>query len=85
MKFIIHSRGNYDYREDSKSRLEELGFTFRPVDKIRGSNSYWFTKVFEPLEPIEINSIEELIAFTDKYGDCIISDGVIVINDPDNI
>jgi hypothetical protein len=83
MKFKIYSRGCGDYREDSKSKLEELGFTFRATDKIRGSFSYWFHKLSEPADPIEINSLDELIAFTDKYGDCIISDGVLVIDDPD--
>lgn len=83
MKFKIYSRGYRDYREDTKSKLEELGFIFRPSDRIRGSNSFWFVKLFDPANPIEINSLEELIAFTDKYGDCIISDGVLVIDDPD--
>lgn len=83
MKFRICSRGYCDYTENSITLLEPLGFTFRQSSPMRNGKSFYYTKIFEPSELLEINSLEELIEFTNKYGDCIISDGIIVIDDPD--
>lgn len=83
MKFILQSLGESDYQKSDVCRLEKLGFSFKKSDEIRNTGSYFYTKINNPSNLIELNSLEELIEFTNEYGDCIISDGCLTINDPD--
>lgn len=45
---------------------------------------HWWTVISPPNELIELNSLEDLIKFTNEHGECIISDGLITINNPDH-
>ena len=83
MKFKLLSMGIHDYHEFQKIKLEKLGFGFKPNDKIGAGTMHWWTLISVPNELIEISSLEDLINFTNEYGDCIISEGLITINDPD--
>jgi hypothetical protein len=83
MKFKLMSMGLYDYHEFRKNELEKLGFKFKPNDKIGAGPMHWWTLIGLPNELIEINSLEDLIEFTNKYGDCIISENILTINNPD--
>lgn len=89
MKSKISSLGRYEYRFSDLIRLEKLGFVFEKSNKLRFAindedpNSYWWSKITEPKDFVEFSTLEELVNFTNEYGDCIICDGCIVINDED--
>ena len=73
MKFTLSTSGDYYPEADIRKELEEIGFTFTPSDykdfTIQGSPD------------IEINSLEELIQFADKFGEIIFGNGSIEIYD----
>lgn len=75
MKFDLTTAGNF-YTPEKAKKLEELGFQFD-----EGYNKHKCKhKLFSDIE-IEINSLEGLIAFSNKWGELIISDGNIMIYD----
>ena len=80
MKLYIQTIGNYFFDYECK-KLETLGFSFvETSDKSRGGSNYW-RKINYPNEPKEFNSLEELIEFTNEWGDCIINDTTLTIMD----
>ena len=73
MKFTLSTSGHFYPQADRRKELEEIGFTFKPSD-YKG-----FT--IEGSPEIEINSLEELIQFANKFGEIIVGDGSIEIYD----
>lgn len=71
MKFTLSTSGHFYPQADRRKELEEIGFTFNP------SNYKGFT--IEGSPEIEINSLEELIQFANKFGEIIVGDGSIEI------
>jgi hypothetical protein len=74
MKFKLSTSGRFYHGDEYQKELESLGFKFTP-------NDY---KPFYKLdhEPeIEINTLEELIAFRERFGELILTDGEIEIYD----
>lgn len=73
MKFKVTTSGYFYPEETRRKKLEKIGFIFKPSDykkfKISG----------DPI--IEIKDLNELIKFTNKFGEIIISDGIIEIYD----
>lgn len=71
MKFTLSTSGHFYPQADRRKELEEIGFTFKPSDyedfTIGGSPE------------IEINSLEELIQFANKFGEIIVGYGSIEI------
>jgi hypothetical protein len=74
MKFTLSTTGYFYPNEEDRLKLQEIGFEFEHSDylKFRKSNK-------QP--EIEINSLEELISFSNKFGGVIINDGSIEIYD----
>lgn len=74
MRFNLSTVG-YSYDVKDKEMLEGLGFKFNE------SNSEW--QKDEKVDVfIEIETIEQLVAFTDKVGDIILNkDGIIIYDD----
>lgn len=83
MKFILSALGKFDYRYDEVVELEKLGFTFKKSNDKMKNGEFWWTKISDPVQPLELNSLEELEEFTNKYGNCVIGDGWLVIDNPD--
>lgn len=74
MKFTLSTSGIFYPDKAKREKLEEIGFTFKP------SNYKEFT--ITDIEPeIEINTIDELIQFTAKYGEIIVMGETIEIYD----
>ncbi len=81
MKFTITTSGTLYSSEERISELKEIGFTFTPMDNngpIRLSEPT-FRIQGEPT--IEIKDLEELINFSNKWDEIIVSDGYIEIYD----
>lgn len=74
MKFVVSTTGFFYPGEKDRLKLQEIGFEFEP------SNFLDFRKTSKKPE-IEINSLEDLIFFSNKFGDLIISNGCIEIYD----
>jgi hypothetical protein len=74
MEFTLSTTGYFYPNEDDRKKYEELGFKFGPSDYLE------FRKL--GINPsIDFNSLEELIAFANKFGDIIVSEGHIEIYD----
>jgi hypothetical protein len=67
MKFELETVGDF-YSEENKTPLEQLGFKFENVGK-----PYYFQKL-KTEQTIELNSLEELMDFINKYGKVIIEE-----------
>lgn len=78
MKFKVKSAGGL-FCESSKTEYEEIGFTFRPAvfDGVPSIDDF----VIKTEPEIEINSLDELIEFTDKFGGIVLERGKILIYD----
>lgn len=77
MKFELSTAGNYYSKEEVKE-LEKLGFEF-----IKDSN-YISGEIYRIVRntSIEINSLDELIEFSGKYGELIFdANSIIIYND----
>lgn len=81
MKFRLITAGTY-YSKKQAEGLMKLGFVFEPV------NESQFKKLHNPsfrmVESnvfIEINTLEELLAFSDEWGSLIIDQDTIQIFD----
>ncbi|WP_114752280.1 hypothetical protein [Pleomorphovibrio marinus] len=73
MKFKLQTTGDFYPKDEERKKLEPLGFKFIPSD---------YERFYIEGEPeIEINSLEDLIEFSNKFGELIISDGYIEIYD----
>jgi len=74
MKFELSTSGYFYPDEAKRVKLEEIGFTFKP--------SYFMEYKITDVKPeIEINTIDELIQFTAKYGEIIVSGETIKLYD----
>lgn len=73
MKFKLSTSGNFYPQADRRKKLEEIGFTFKQSDY------KYFT--IEGSPEIEINSLEDLIQFADKFGEIIVGNESIEIYD----
>ena len=61
------------YCDDEKDKLEPLGFSFEFVKNEYLSGGDWYKNNTVHTEPtVEINSLDELIEFSKKYGQLII-------------
>jgi hypothetical protein len=77
MKFKVGTASSFYKRED-KEKLEKLGFVF---DKSKGFNITEFYKDYDQNVEIEIESLEELMEFVNKWGDIVLSEDGITIYD----
>lgn len=83
IKLYIQTIGNYFLFYECKE-LETLGFSFiETSDKTRIGSNYW-RKTNSPSVPKEFNSLQEVIDFTNEWGDCIINDTTLTIMDNHN-
>ena len=73
MKFKLSTTGYFYPQEDRRKKLSELGFTFKPSDFKEFS--------IEGNPEIEIETLDELMDFTKKYGEIIIDGKSIEIYD----
>ena len=73
MKFSLRTIGS-GYSKDEKDKLMALGFRFRREYE----NLFWI-KGYEP--EIELNSLEELVNFTNRYGQVILEGNEITFYD----
>lgn len=71
MEFTLSTSAHFYPNADRRKELEEIGFTFKPSD--------YKDFTIEGSPTIEINSLEELIQFADKFGEIIVCDGSIEI------
>lgn len=71
MKFRLSTTGNFYPQADRRKELEEIGFTFKPSD--------YKSFIIKGSPEIEINSLDGLIQFTDKFGKIIVDNGSIEI------
>lgn len=76
MKFNLLTAGTFYTIEDAK-KLEELGFQFNDegIDKHRSKH------IITNSVDINISSLKELLAFSDKWGELIINSNEIIIYD----
>jgi hypothetical protein len=72
MKFTLSTTGYFYPNEEDRLKLQEIGFEFEHSDYLK------FKRSNKQLE-IEINSLEELISFSNKFGAVIINDSSIEI------
>ena len=77
MIFRLTTSGNFypKDRESEREKLEKLGFTFKKSDYRE------FIIEKNPGPEIEINSINELMAFVHTYGEIIVKENSIEIYD----
>lgn len=87
MKFKLSLTG-YFYKNDKHKKYESLGFNFKPYENsgvMQSIDKYFagsYTKNDDVKPEIEINTIEELIKFTEKYGECVVcGDELEIYND----
>lgn len=73
MKFTLSTSGYFYNDPESREELSRLGFTFSLKNK--------FYHINQNTIEIEINTLEELVEFTKKYGEIVFSDGQIEIYD----
>lgn len=76
MKFDLLTAGTFYTVEDAK-KLEELGFQFdnKGIDKRKCK------RIITDSVEINISSLEELLAFSDKWGQLTINSNDIIIYD----
>lgn len=82
MKFELSTTGSHYDSEQQKKKLEKLGFLFEEIHEnpmYIDKRKTWYLG-HKQLE-IEINTLEELIEFSNKYGDLIVSENRIEIYD----
>lgn len=76
MKFKVTTSGAF-YTEAQAEKLKKLGFTFGVNEYDTRGRPYMTGCNVE----VEISTLEELIAFSDEWGEIIVSDGEIEIYD----
>lgn len=80
MKFTLGTAGNYYTKEEFHEKFEQYGFTLNKCCSHLDGDRF----IMEDLNAhIEISSLEELLAFTNKVGDIIIQNGnhIIIYDD----
>jgi hypothetical protein len=85
MKFKLSLTGNF-YKENEIKKYEELGFEFEKLDGVFLGDTHKLIDLDENGEwlvsEIEINTIDELIKFVEKYGKIIFwNDKIEIYND----
>ena len=65
MTFELLTSGYFYPKKEDRDKLSKLGFTFKPSDY----NDF----IIQGNPNIEINSLEELIEFSDNYGEIIVT------------
>jgi len=79
MTFALTTSG-YFYTKDQADALSELGFKFTPYpEHYKGRDM--MRKDGPDEVTIEIKTLEELMAFTQKWGECVVGNGHIEIYD----
>ena len=76
MKFKVTTSGSF-YTKDEAEKLKSLGFTFG-VNEYDEMRRPYLTGDYDE---VEISTLEELISFSNYWGDIIVSDGKIEIYD----
>ena len=74
MTFKLSTSGRFYYGDEHQKELESLGFKFKP-------NDFRPFYMLEHQPEIEINTLEELMAFQKRFGELILMDGEIEIYD----
>jgi len=72
MKFNLCTSGYFYDDAEKRKELEALGFVFENIKE-----TWHIVKT----TTIEINSLEELLAFTEKWGDIVLNNDTIEIYD----
>ena len=76
MKFTVTTAGYFYNESEVKAKYEEIGFTFRS----RKSEGYGSEVMIDnDITEVELNTLDDLLAFSDKFGPLVVS------NDPPNI
>lgn len=78
MKFELRTAKSF-YSKHRASQLEGLGFTFEEYSNIPGE-PLLMDHTCEVVE-VELNTLEELSEFSDKWGNLVFSRGAITIYD----
>jgi len=66
MKLLLTTTQSSYFTKEAE-RLKPLGFTFEPTDSMHGEF------MIRGMPEIELNSIQQLINFSKKWGDLVIS------------
>jgi hypothetical protein len=74
MKFTLSTAGLFYPGSERRGKLEEIGFKFKPYH-------YKEFIITNDKPTIEINSLEELVAFADEWDEIIVRNGEIEIYD----
>lgn len=77
MRFLLVTTGTF-YQKEQKTKLETLGFEFSDYDN--GIIIHQFKKTNKEIF-IEMDSLQELVDFSNKWGQIIINGDVIEIYD----
>ncbi len=81
MKFELSTSGMFYSDKEQVEGLKELGFTFEPsrsfTKRDRGVDDY----VISGEPTIEIETLEELVAFSERWGEIIVEKDSIEIYD----
>jgi len=74
MEFELSTTGYFYPNEEDRMKYEKLGFKFEPSDYLQFKKS-------EGNPKITLNSLDDLIKFSNEFGEIIVSDGHIEIYD----
>ncbi len=66
MRFRLRTAGRFYSDEEERKRLSKLGFQFVPLGQ--------YTFLIEGTGTVEINTLEELLAFLKEFGSIIVED-----------
>ena len=75
MKFTLTTTGDFYTDEDQIEKLKGLGFEFTQDSLLN------IFEIKEGSKEIEINSLEDLVKFTENYGEIILNENEIEIYD----
>jgi hypothetical protein len=79
MRFLLVTTGRH-YGENQKIELESLGFEFHLNDRLRYTGRP-YTMDKDKQVFIEMESLQELVDFSDKWGQIIVNNNEIEIYD----
>lgn len=74
MEFELSTAGYFYPNKEDRMKYEKLGFKFEPSDYLQFKKSNGNPK-------ITLNSLDDLIKFSNEFGEIIVSDGHIEIYD----
>jgi len=72
MKFRLSAAGSF-YKSPDLERLQKLGFVMEPHESAYGT--HWLDKDLALRPTVEINTLEELLAFIGEHGCVMVHDG----------